>query len=506
MFFIVEPNSDCYITNKIVSNRFRATDANTGFAGTLDLFKLWNESFISNEQEPSELSRILIKFDLEPLKQLTGSKLDINCQSFKANLELFNILGGQTNPRDFTISLFPLAKDFNEGIGRNLSSFSDIDTANWLTASYGIPWNEQGANARGVLGDSNVDIFVSGNLGFGNESFELTKNFKEGVENLNLDITKFISASIAGLLPNFGFRISFLESEEQDQKTRFVKRFGSRHTANKNLRPRLLVSFDDSIIDNSRNFYFDSTGSIFISNYGRTGYSNILHNDLLVTGSECLLVKIKTGSYEKIITGSQLSRGIIKVDGIYSSTFSISSDDSGSITGSYTLADAIRESGSIKFDQFWTSLDETKQFFKSQLEIKSHVQTISQFNSLPREYYFTCTNSRKSFKKNDRHRFRIFVTNLSSRRNALKLPVRIKSEIIDPVYYRIYDIQTKNVVIPFLIDNNGTRVSVDDEGLYFDIDMSGLQTNRQYGIQLLVEDYGKIETIELNTVSFRVEE
>ena len=62
MYRIISASNDTYITNKIINNKFRATDSNVGQAGTLDLFKLYNESTITGETTPIELSRILIKF------------------------------------------------------------------------------------------------------------------------------------------------------------------------------------------------------------------------------------------------------------------------------------------------------------------------------------------------------------------------------------------------------------------------------------------------------------
>ena len=41
---ILTASKDTYITNKIINNSFRATDSNAGSAGTLDLFKLYNEN------------------------------------------------------------------------------------------------------------------------------------------------------------------------------------------------------------------------------------------------------------------------------------------------------------------------------------------------------------------------------------------------------------------------------------------------------------------------------
>ncbi len=44
MFYILTASADTYITNKIINNNYRATDANVGMAATLDLFKLYDES------------------------------------------------------------------------------------------------------------------------------------------------------------------------------------------------------------------------------------------------------------------------------------------------------------------------------------------------------------------------------------------------------------------------------------------------------------------------------
>ena len=77
MFRILKPKKDTYITNRIINNKFRAIDANVGQAGTLDLFKLYNESSIASgtsvsslnmgtlsASNPIELSRLLIKQSL----------------------------------------------------------------------------------------------------------------------------------------------------------------------------------------------------------------------------------------------------------------------------------------------------------------------------------------------------------------------------------------------------------------------------------------------------------
>ena len=86
MYLIVTASSDAYIQNKIIGNSYRTTDANTGLAGTLDLFKLCGESTLPEEESSGaattfaldvdsdgtpetsvELSRILVKFEYDKL-------------------------------------------------------------------------------------------------------------------------------------------------------------------------------------------------------------------------------------------------------------------------------------------------------------------------------------------------------------------------------------------------------------------------------------------------------
>ena len=72
MFRILKCKKDCYITNKIIKNSIaansRSINANTGQAGTIDLFKLYNES---SNTGSIELSRALLQFDFTPIYFLT---------------------------------------------------------------------------------------------------------------------------------------------------------------------------------------------------------------------------------------------------------------------------------------------------------------------------------------------------------------------------------------------------------------------------------------------------
>ena len=124
-------NKDTYITNKVIGGKSRVSSS-VGLAGTLDLFKLHGLS--SGSSVVDELTRILIHFDLQPLKDLKDANLiDINHESFFCKLSLKDVYGGQTVPNNFAMSIFPLSSSFVEGLGKDVVYFTYVDAASWLS-------------------------------------------------------------------------------------------------------------------------------------------------------------------------------------------------------------------------------------------------------------------------------------------------------------------------------------------------------------------------------------
>ena len=159
MYLILTASKDTYITNKVINNSFKATDANVGEAGTLDLFKLYGESSTTTDATPVELSKILIKFDLSQLRTLNSTgQIDLNSSNFRADIKLHDVYGGQTTPQNFRLICRPLSQSFDEGSGRDVVTFSDVGSSNYLTASYRdgtvYSWNTAGASSSGSLKDS----------------------------------------------------------------------------------------------------------------------------------------------------------------------------------------------------------------------------------------------------------------------------------------------------------------------------------------------------------------
>ena len=491
MYRIISGSKDTYITNRIINNKFRATDANVGLAGTLDLFKLYDESTISGSTTPIELSRILIKFDYKDIQNLLNQgKIDINSNTFKAELHMKDVYGGQTTPSNFKIIAMPLAKDFDEGKGRDIVNFADIGPSNFITASYSngttIAWDEPGALASGSLGSNNLDVYISGTLAGpnGSATINLTSEqyFASGKEDLKLNVTNAVSASLSGQLTNYGFVIAYSGSYETDEKTYFVKRFGSNNASNVFDKPQLIIKYDDSILDVHRNFVFNLTGSLFLNNFHRGTRSNILSGTSAtpITGTECMKLILKSGSYSSTHSVSQHKLGENFQTGIYSASFAISEYHSG-------LIEEVKKANSASFIQIWSSNDLSVGYLTSSLVIKSPFRTA--FDGTIERILVTCKNLKARYRKNDEVKIRVFVENRDEKIIFRKLPVENLSEVYSNMHYRVIDVARNKVIIPFDPAGNSTRLSSDSDGMYFMMSMKNLTPGRTYKFEFLIKDY-----------------
>lgn len=499
MFRRLKAIKDAFITNRVISNR-RVTDSNTGQASTLDLFKLAKESRL-NGVEVDELSRILIKFDLEPILPLVSQSIDINDSSFKAYLNLKDVYGGQTTPSNFSVSVFPLVKKFDEGEGSNVASFSDLASCNFVTAS-SFPinvWATEGA------GDPVLDY---------NGAIEAKQDFISGKEDLRVDVTSILSATLAGAIPNEGFRISFSGSQETDDRTRFVKRFASRHITEPSLKPFLEIGFDDSVNDDRTNFVFDSSGSLIINSFD-DGVSN---NIFGVSGQNSLILKLSSGSrgetytsgtlitsgsdcrilsatilpkeetyWEMFVTASQNNIGIHSVEGQYIASFSIPSD----LTSS--LKNHVKSNGKATVKEEWISLDGLDCYYQGEFIVTNQrVRT----DLYPNSVYVKIVNNQGNYSRNDLVNFRVFAqVQRRQRFVASRLPLETKSDIFKNMFFRIVDKHSRCVIVDY---SDATKMSNDSQGMYFSIPMQDLEPGFAYGIEIKIEEGGNSQFFNLD--------
>jgi len=504
MYKIITASSDNYITNKYVNN-FRVTDSNVGSAGTLDLYKLYNENPV-NDGDLVELSRLLIKFDLDPVRNIHNNICSVGNPSFKAVLKMQDIYGGQTTPSNYDIHVYPLSQSFDEGIGRDVVRYTDLGSSNFLTASFKDGqinlWNTAGANALGQSGDELIDVVSTADFGEGAVNTYGEQNFETGKEDLEIDVTQIISGTIKGDIPDYGFRVSFSPAIEQNEKTYFVKRFSSRNAKDPTMRPQLIIKYNDSIHDYHKSMNFNISGSLFLNNIVNGSYKNILSGSTSspgtfeeVSGDDCILLKIFTGSYEKYVTGSSHKIGDISKTGIYSASFLVDSFDD-------NLVEHVNSSGSIVFTTVWTDFSENIPYHSGSFKINT--SNVSSFSNSTSRLIISITNLRKSYYRDSLARFRVFVDDVDKVIPYVKRPIKKDSEIYYNMKYSIIDVDTGKSIIPFQKNDNSTVLSVDSDGMYFDLDMSSLPPKRVYKISFLLSEIGQ-DRVFSNTASiFRV--
>jgi len=97
----------------------------------------------------------------------------------------------------------------------------------------------------------------------------------------------------------------------------------------------------------------------------------------------------------------------------------------------------------------------------------------------------------------------LFVFDRSIERKSVNVPVKLQSEVLPEVYYRIRDADNGKILVPFGRTDNSTRVSIDNEGMFFSPSFSPLVAGRAYTIDLLTVDRNEEKIIETNS-RFRV--
>ena len=256
-------------------------------------------------------------------------------------------------------------------------------------------------------------------------------------------------------------------------------------------------------------FYFNISGSLFLNNFHRGTPRNILSGSTSggsglaqVTGSNCIAIRLTTGSsgdstlFSKVVTGSQHSYGQNFASGVYSASFAISQWESSA------LRQEIKNAASATFNEIWQSLDGTIGYHTGSLVIKS-VNRTSFDNDVP-TILLSVTNMRDKYRKQDKVRFRVFAENVDRPVKAKRLPFKTQSEIFPDLYYRIKNVESGDIIIPFEKEKSSTLCSTDSDGMYFDFYMSSLHKGGLFVIEFLLKDHGTDQIFTDVSTKFKV--
>lgn len=507
MFKVLYADKDAYLQTRVV-NSAPQVSGNVGAAGSLDLFKLYGyTSTVSGTTSlpNTELSRLLVHFNLLPLKQMVAlGQVDPGAPTFSCRLHLYDVYGGQPTPSAFTVAVFPLSASFDEGHGRDVVYYSDQDACNWLTSSWASgSWFVTGCGL-GLGAQQQCDYITASAQVNAGASLEVRQFFPGGTEDLDVDVTAVVSATLAGLLPDSGFRISFDPSLEVDSHSYFVKRFASRQAFNTELQPKLFVRFDDSVQDDTDNVYLDSRGYLFLYNYVASALANLTSGSAgtQITGSNSLQLQLVTpisgGTKTLTFNASQFMLGINPQVGIYSASVLVSSTDP-------QLQPQWQASGSITFTPIWSSLDGTVAYLTGST-IKVLPPQRGPQAQVARKFSVTVLGLQDTHLSTEAAVLRVNLFDYTQPYFlvASKLPVELPGLIIRDVHYQVRDVDTGLVAVPFDTVTNSTRLSNDSASMFFKLDMSDLAPGHSYVIDVLVSTNNSQQIYKSASQTFRV--
>lgn len=509
MYRILRPTADSYVTNKLIlGSRPGSTssiDANVGMAGTLDLFKLYNETALPSGSSGVELSRILLKFDLTEALPVTASS------NYRAFLKLSSVYGGQTTPSNFNVTVSPLAKEFSEGVGFDVVAYRDLDAVNWVTASIDgstvTTWTSGGCGYGGDITSSSLDYITS--LSSGSVNMVFSQSFASGREDLLINVTPYVSAAINGQLTDHGLRLSFSGSEETDSVTRFVKRFSSRQAKDASKHPALILQYEDAFVDNQADAYLDYPNVIGTYNNPFGEARNFISGSTFAVGSGSVMLDL-VASKSVYVTATTFSITHSASITYYSSSWTYFSQsftgsqitfNSGAnyLTGSYFadvlidsratgLSGVANDDGSVNFIPYWRHPLTSSFVYAtgSAIILRPSNMALPAFGAPSRNVVVNITNLKPSYQSTDVARMRVFFYDYDSEISAQYVKVPPRPKIYHDVCWSVVDSISQQTIIPF--DQTYTRLSSDGAGMYFDIHMSDLPKETPLAIKLQVQE------------------
>lgn len=455
---------DTTITNAYNDSlRTRATKANMGGSDSLETFAIYGRA---SEQE-TELSRILIKFPLNEISSDRSSSRIPSSGSVNFYLKLSNVQHPFTLPREYTLVVNPLSSSWNEGNGLDMESYKDTGPANWISGTYNQSWENEGG-----------DFY---------DTTEKQQFFKEGDEDLEVDITEIVESWITGSIENYGLMIRFSSSLETSVDTYYTKKFYARGTNNFFKKPWIEARYDTSVKDDRGRFYNfspfvemeDNYNTLYMYNSFKGEYKNFptvgtgsMTVGLFTTATSPLPSpqSLLTGSILSpinidYVTASYVSTGIYKcevaIDTNYSTLYDIWFDENG---------DAIGAGGAIDI------LDSDEASF---------ITTDS--------YVITIKNLKQHYSRNENPRLLLYTRTKNWNPNSYtSLNTTNKSVIIEDMYYKVFRIVDDLEVVPYGTGSMPyTRLSRDVNGNYFELDMKLLEPGYMYGVRFNIFDRGE---------------
>lgn len=423
----------------------RGTGSNMGEADVMEVFSIYGQASSAS----LETSRVLVDFPISTVSSNRTVGSIPASGSVKFFLKLTNCPHTETTPRQFTLNVAAISQSWTQGTGVDTVNYTDLGVSNWVSASSGNGWTNQGGD------------FLTGSGYFVGSQY-----FTEGTENLEVDVTSLVEQQIGGAIGAYGFGVFLTSSLEAATTSYYTKKFFASGSEYFFYRPVLEARWNSAVQDDSNNFYMSSSLADSESNRNTLYLYNLIKGQLknipsIATGSIYLTVHTASGApaIQPTVTGGWVSTGIYSASIVY--------------TGSATTIYPVWFSGST---QFHTG---------SAIAVK----TFDSSNSFTtNDYYLKITNLKTNYTTSENPSFRLYTRQRNWQPTVYTVAnVNPETITVEKIYYKIFRLVDNYEVIPYGTGSQQeTLLSYDKDGNYFNLDISMLEPGYSYGIKFII--------------------
>lgn len=166
---------DNTIVNALKENlTSRGSKGNLGAADILEVFSIFGQANTSSLEQ----ARILVQFPIDQISADRDSNIIPDSGSTTFKIKMSNTPHGQTTPKNYSLVVHPVVRDWTEGDGLDMESYLDVEASNWVSASSDVPWHTTGS-----------DYASASYLSVNTVPIEYAQTFEVGTEDLEIDIT-----------------------------------------------------------------------------------------------------------------------------------------------------------------------------------------------------------------------------------------------------------------------------------------------------------------------------
>lgn len=465
---------------------------------------------LSGSGYPININRILVDFNVQKISSSIASG-DIG-EDATFNLKMYNATAKTQVAKSFDVDIHMLTSaSWDEGLGLDLDTYKDIGYASWIHNTSTASWNTgglgTGSGDTGVEGGGDDADYTPNYFARSGSTLFSTQHFPNGDEDLDVAVTSQVGMWLTGAgagdgMSNLGFLLK-LSVENEDNGVEYPAKYFFSKDSHTNRKPRLVVKWDDFLGDDRGHFRTEEENRLYLYHKSKGQLADIRE---INTSDTQLTCSVYSGS----ISGSYPSGSHP-----FQSNWAL---PTGPVEGEEIIVERYKEgiyrtkpfemsrsflsgSGSGVFYDVWTN--SSLNFITTRsFELLDSMDS-NYFDSVTADRLQTSIINVNPFGYNNAQDEDVrFDINIRTRGENIDDKNRIRPFIIHTGSYEIREKGTQEIVIPF--SDSFTRLSYNENGNFFDMDMRSFDRGRTYEIFLKYKLNGQVfiapETFEFKVV------